>query len=153
MQGLSDFTPISDTVGFPGGGSFAVRGLALEDFAVLIRAHYPAMSSLFDQYVSEAALEKADRDTGGSLNIGDMKGVVLNALQMAPGLVGDVIARAADETENPHKARMLPLGVQIDAVSKVVALTLEAEGGMEKLLETISTLPATLSKVAVDRSP
>lgn len=50
-----------------------------------------------------------------------------------------MIARAADETERPEMARTLPTGVQIDAIQKVITLTLEAEGGLEKLIETAKT--------------
>lgn len=151
-MGLSGFKPKTETVEYPG-GSFAVRGLSLEDFTVLLRTHHKPMADLFDRYVSEAALEKVDADTGGALRLGDMKQVVLEAFELAPGLVGDSIARAADETDNPHVARLLPIGVQIDAISKIVRLTLEAEGGLEKLAETVSTLAASLSTVAANRSP
>lgn len=151
-MGLSAFTPKTDTVQFPG-GEFAVRGLSLEDFTVLLRDYHKPLSALFDRYVAEAALEKADADAGGLLALGDMKGVVLDAVSLAPGLIGDCIARAAGEVENPHLTRTLPLGVQIDAITKVVTLTLEAEGGVEKLLETVSTLAASLPALAPNRSP
>ncbi|AWY08926.1 tail protein [Ruegeria phage vB_RpoS-V18] len=151
-MGLSGYTPKTEMVEYPG-GSFAVRGLSLEDFTVLLRAHHKPMADLFDRYVSEAALESVDANTGGALHLGDMKAVVLEAFELAPALVGDAIARAADETENPHIARLLPIGVQIDAITKIVRLTLEAEGGVEKLAETVSTLAASLSTVAASRSP
>ncbi len=153
MTGLTAFTPKTDTVQIPD-GEFAVRGLALEDFTILLRSHYEPMAALFEQYVNEAALEKVDADvSGGVLNLGDMKGVALKGLEMAPALIGDVIARAADETDNPHVARLLPVGTQIEAIGKIVTLTLEAEGGLEKLVETITQLAATLATATVDRSP
>lgn len=148
-----NFTPKTETVKIPGGESFVVRGLSLEDFAVLLRSHHAPLSALFDQYVSEAALESVDEAMGANLNIGDVKGVILEALEHAPALVGDAIARGADETENPHLARTLPIGVQADAVSKIVTLTLEAEGGMEKLLETVINLVTTMSTAVANRSP
>jgi hypothetical protein len=152
MTGLSGFIPVTDDVTYPG-GKFAVRGLSLEDFTILIRSHYPPMLALFEKYVSEAGMERLDVEVGGGLNLGDMKAVVLDALDTAPALIGDVIACASGETENAHIARTLPMGVQIDAIGKIVTLTLEAEGGMEKLLGTINLLTTSLSTAAGTRSP
>lgn len=153
MTGLTAFVPEIENVEIPG-GVFTVRGLAPEDFAVLLRAHHKPMSLLFDRYVNEAALEKVDGDTtGGLLNLGDMKDVVLEAAELAPALMGDVIARAADEHENPHMARLLPFGVQIDALGKILDLTLRAEGGMEKLVETVSAIATSLASAVANPSP
>ncbi|MFU1607320.1 hypothetical protein ACM25O_13125 [Sulfitobacter pontiacus] len=151
MTGLSAFNPAIQQVAFPG-GSFTVRGLALEDFTVLLRNHYEPMLVLFERYVGEAGLERLDRESDLGLNLGDMRSVVMEALDTAPALLGDVIARASDETENPHIARLLPMGVQIDAIGKIVTLTLEAEGGMEKLMGTINMLTASLSTAVKSRS-
>ncbi len=150
---LTAFEPKTEIVELPGGGSFAVRGLSLEDFTVLLRAHYEPISTLFDRYVAESAAEAVDqKETGGVMGLGDVRGVVLEALEHAPGLIGDVIARAAGETENPHRARLLPMGVQIDAIEKVIRLTLEAEGGLEKLVETVSRLAGSLTELTANRS-
>ncbi len=151
MTGLSAFKPLTETVTFPG-GEFAVRGLALEDFTILRKYHAP-MTELFERYVGEASLERMDRESGLDLNLGEMKDVVLAGLETAPALIGDTIARAADETENPHAARTLPMGVQIDAIGKIVKLTLEAEGGMEKMMGTINMLTNSLSTAVKTRSP
>lgn len=154
-MGLTAFTPKTETVDLPDGGKFAVRGLSLEDFTVLLRSHYKAVKSIFDRYVTEAAIEAMDQAENGDqpLGLSDLHGVVLEALEAAPGLVGDVIARGADETDNPHVARLLPLGVQIDAVEKIVRLTLEAEGGVEKLVESVSRLAGSLTELTASRSP
>lgn len=153
MSGLSTYTPATETVALPGGGDFAVRGLSLEDFTILLRSHYDTLEQLFDQYLTEAALEQVDKDaTDGALGLGDMKGILMEALSKAPALVGDVIARAADEPENGHRARLLPIGTQIEAVQKIVTLTLEAEGGMEKLFETAKTAWTSLAGLVPGRS-
>lgn len=152
-MGLGTFTPATAKVALPGGGEFVVRGLSLEDFTVLLRTHYATLEHLFDRYLSEAALEKVDQDAAdGLLGLGDMRGVVLEAVSQAPALIGDVIARAADETENPHRARLLPVGVQIDAIQKVVELTLTAEGGLEKLFETAKTAWTGMAGLVQGRS-
>lgn len=148
-MGLGNFTPATDTVALPNGETFAVRGLSFEDITVLLRDHYDALETLFDRYVSEAALDRVDREAAdGQLGLGDVRSVVLEALTAAPALVGDVIARAADEVERPHIARLLPIGVQIEAVQKVIELTLSQEGGMEKLFETAKSAWATVAGLA-----
>jgi hypothetical protein len=151
MTGLSAFTPKTQTIEIPGGQA-VVRGLALEDFAVLMRDHHAPMAALFDRYVGEASLERLDAESGAGLGLADMGSVILEAFEYAPALIGDVIARATGETENPHMARLLPVGVQINAVGEIVRLTLEAEGGLEKLVGTISMLAASLKTAVGDRS-
>jgi hypothetical protein len=149
---LPAYTPATESVTLPDGVSFDVRGLCLEDFAVLLRSHYRIMSDLFDKYVGEAALHEI-KEVHEVLGSSDFTGIVFEVLETAPALIGDMIARAADETENPQQARMLPAGVQVDAVVKVVVLTLQAEGGWGKLMETIGTLRGSLAKLTGDRSP
>lgn len=150
-MGLKDFTPATETVAYPD-GNFAVRGLSLEDLTVLVRAHYKPLSELFDRYVGEAAAAAADEVSGGQLKLGDVSDVVLEVLETAPGLLADVISRAAGEPDQAHMARMLPTSTQIDAIEKVIRLTLEAEGGLEKLVGTVSKLGSSLSILAADRS-
>lgn len=152
-MGLKAFTPKTETVKFPG-GEFAVRGLSLEDFAILIRSHYEPMSALFEKYVDQAAIARATAQvTKAGMELGDVRTVVLDGLQMAPALIGDAIARATDETENPHLARLLPVGTQIDAIEKIIRLTLEAEGGLEKLVETVLRVAGSLTDLSANRSP
>lgn len=151
MAGLGKFKPTSHEIEVPG-GSFTVRALAFEDFTILIQTHYAPMAALFDRYIGEASLVAMDKATGGALDLVDMRSVVLEALETAPALLGDLIARASDEPDLAYLARTLPLGVQIEAVGRIVALTLEAEGGMEKLMGTINMLTATLSSAVTNRS-
>lgn len=152
-MGFGSFIPKTERVEFPG-GEFAVRGLSLEDFTVLLRHHYEPAKAMFDRYVDEAAVEAAAQAFPESVEgAGNMDDVVREALEMAPGMIGDIIARAADETEHPEKARLLPMGVQIDAITKVVRLTLEAEGGLEKMLESVTKLAESLTELNAARSP
>lgn len=150
---LNGFTPRTETVEFPG-GEFAVRGLSLEDLTVLTRSYFDPLNSLFDKYVAEAAAAAIDQKVAdGKMGLGDIKSVALEALEVAPGMLGDAIARAAGEPENAALARLLPIGVQLDAVEKIVRLTLEAEGGLGKLMERIQTLWTALTGAAANPSP
>lgn len=152
MTGLSSYTPVVDTVQFPG-GEFTVRALAFDDIAALVQDHYTPLAALFDRYVGEAGMVAMERSLGDALPLSDMKGVALEALNTTPKLIGDAIARAAGEPENMHITRLLPMAVQIEALGKIVRMTLEAEGGMEKLMVTLNLLTASLSTALKKRSP
>lgn len=148
-MGLTAFQPKTEKVEIPGGDHFVVRGLALEDLTVLLRTHYNTVERLYERYVGESAaayaLQHIEDEAGiAGLDISGVKGVVLESIDAAPALIGDVIARAADEHEHPELARLLPIGVQIDATEKIIRLTLEAEGGLEKLVESVRTIAAVV---------
>ncbi len=152
-MGLRDFTPTTETIPLPGDDSFVVRGLALEDITVLVGNHYDTAARLFDKYVSEAATDAASAALpSANFGEGDMRGVALDALKEAPTLLAEVIARAADEPDLVAQVRLLPLGVQVAAVEAIIRLTLEAEGGMEKLVETINKVTSSLAGLGEDRS-
>lgn len=151
-MGLKSFTPATEEVGLPDGDTFAVRGLSLEDIAILLREHYEPIKALFDEYVGEASVQGVSVATGELADIDDLEEVMLNSLQIAPALMADVIARAADEPKLVSVIRRLPAGTQIEALEKILKLTLSAEGGLEKLAETVTRLTGSLTALPVDRS-
>lgn len=149
---LRGFKPLTETVALPDGETFSVRGLSLEDISILLRHHYEPIRVLFDRYVGAASAE-AVTQTLGAEDVGPgLEDVFRDALSMAPGLLADAIALGADEPDLADAARKLPVGVQIDAVEKVITLTLKAEGGVEKLTETVTRLANGLTSLNVDRS-
>lgn len=152
MTGLAGYTPKTEKVEYPG-GDFTVRGLSPDDFVSLMAEHNEIMSALFDKFINESAIQKAGLElTGGKLKLADMQNVVQEAVKAAPPLMADIIAHGAGEPSLAPTARLLPTGSQIDALTKIANLTLEAEGGMEKLVETVSTLAASLASVVANRS-
>ncbi len=152
-MGLPSYSPATEQIDLPNGESFVVRGLSLEDITVLLRTHYDTAAALFDKYVGEAAQTAADAALPeADFGLGDMRSVVLDALQAAPGMIADVIARAADAPDDAPHVRRFPLGVQVAAVEAVIRLTLEAEGGMGKLIETVNKLTSSLAGLGADRS-
>lgn len=152
-MGLKDYAPATQTIQLPGDDTFVVRGLALQDITVLLRSHYDTAARLFDKYVGEAAQTAADAAVPeAKFGPGNMKAVILDALQAAPSMLSDVIAVAADEPELGPQVARLPLGVQVEAIEAIIRLTLEAEGGMEKLIETVEKLTSSLAGTDGDRS-
>lgn len=136
-MGLNTFTPPSDTLTFPG-GSVTLRGLGLDDLVKLVRKHGAQMRPLFAELTSKQTLDLADPS---------IDAVGMKLLDTAPDLMADVIAFSAGEPDSAAQAKMLPVGVQIEALEKVFRLTLEAEGGVEKLVETVQRVVRTVSSL------
>ena len=152
-MGLASFTVATETVALPDGDTLAVRGLSFEDIAVLVRSHYTTARALFDRFVREAAMDAVDQKvSGGLLGLADMQDTFLEVVGSAPGLFADMIARGCGEPHLANQARLLPMAVQIEAVEKIVTLTLQAEGGMEKLVETVARLAGSMASLRADRS-
>lgn len=153
-MGIKDYAPATEVIGLPNDDSFAVRGLALQDITILLRSHYDTAAALFDKYVGAASLSAADAVLPeANYGQGNLRLVVLDALQVAPEMIADVIAHASDDPSAAPHVKRLPLGVQVSALEAVIRLTLEAEGGMEKLLETVNKLTSSLAGLGKDRSP
>lgn len=151
-MGLSTFTPKVEAVELPDDGVLVVRGLSLQDFTVLLADHYEVANTLFDRYVVAAGLLDPDGPPpDADAPSPEMKQVVMAAAKEAPALIADIIAYAADEPAHRDRARALPMGVQIEAFSKVFALTVQAEGGLEKLIETVTT--AWMSMAGLIKEP
>lgn len=145
-MGLRDYVPATAKIDLPGGDHFVVRGLALNDISVLLRNHYAAAQDLFDKYIGQASLAVAKQtlpDAG--FDEPDNGALIRKALEIAPNMIAESVALAADEPELVAQVRTLPLLTQVEAVEAVVRLTLEAEGGMEKLIETVNKLTGSLA--------
>lgn len=125
---LSDLRLPEETVQLPGGESFAVRGVSLQDTIALVRHHGPALSNLFNQITS-----------GKDVRIDAMLSVATTLLEQAPEMVAELIALASGEStpEAVAGAARLPLPVQLDALEKIGKLTFFAEGGLGKFAETV----------------
>ena len=152
-MGLSAFTPATETVAFPG-GEVAVRGLCLDDLTVLVRRHYDTVSGLFDRYVRDGASSAVDAAIEQrEIDAAQLRGLAFEVMDEAPEMIADVIALAAGEPGARENAKTLPVGTQLDLIERVIRLTLEAEGGPEKLVETVSRLAESLAALTASRSP
>lgn len=145
---LKDLKLPTASVEIPG-GSFAVRGLSPVEIEHLVREHRATLGALFDQFKGQ--LDSADDsivDTGVEL------------LMQAPELLARIITLAADEPDAFEFALKLPTSIQFSALAKIAALTFTVEGdlgkllaiamekigGINGLLETVSTVLETLKK-------
>ena len=124
---LADYEPIRASVEFKG-GSLQVRGLALDDIALLMRGHLDDLNPLVDLYMQESQKEN---------DISAMAKHIIALVREAPGLVANMIAMASDEPDLVDKARTLPMAVQIKAVQQIGVLTFEEAGGPKKFVESL----------------
>lgn len=109
-------------------GSFHVRGLSLNDMAVLMREHFPDLEAVFDLF---QGAEKMQPD--------QWEGLALSVISNAPGFAANVIALAAGEGSAEDAAR-LPAPVQLKALTQVGELTFTEVGGVGKAWEIVAGL-------------
>lgn len=118
---LADFTPVRVGVeDYKGTLRMTVRGVSLDDVALLIRSHLGDLQQLYDM------LQDGTLDVFALL-IAD--GFILKLLVSFPELAARLIAVAADEPEATAQARKLPLPLQIKAIQTIMRLTFEDVGG------------------------
>lgn len=122
---IADFILPTEEVKIPG-GSFAVRGLSLEDVTVLISSHGPVMEDFFARYSGNEDFD--------AMQIG------MNLVNSAPALVAQIIALAADEPDQAQKIRKFAINVQQEALEKIAKLTFDASGGPGKFIEAVIRL-------------
>lgn len=129
-MGLLDLKLPTTQVATPG-GSFAVRGLSLEDLVSLHHRYTGEFGAVFDQFREWASTESGD--------LPPLDQFVAKLLYQAPVLAGQVIAIAAD-TDTPEgltAARRLPPLVQAEALQAIGRLTFQSEEDVKKMLTLV----------------
>ena len=125
---LSGYVPATREIAIDGANSFAVKGLALNHLAVLIREHFPDLDGIWTLVANAHSLD------------GDQfMNVALAVVSQAPGLAANVIALAAGEG-SAKEAEALPVGVQLNALVAIIELTFTEPGSVGKSLGTVARL-------------
>lgn len=125
---LADFVLPTLEVPLPDGSSFAVRGIAAQDVAILIAAHASTMETFFARFQSGEAQGQTDLAMGMSL------------ITEAPALMSKIIALAADEPGMESVVGKLPIGIQLDALQKIAKISFEASGGVGNFADAVARL-------------
>lgn len=126
---LAGYQPEIRSVQLAGGNSFDVRGLSLNDFAILIREHFPDLDAIM--VLIDHGIEQINRDQAQT--------IATTLVSQAPGLVANIIATAAGEGD-ASDAEKLPGPVQIKALLTIGELTFAEVGGIKKGWEMVATL-------------
>lgn len=124
-MGLSNLRLPSAVIEIPGGDQITVRGLSTVELEDLVRKHRPAVEELFNKTIG------ADQEPNWSALVSDV-------LKLAPKLVGEFIAIAADEPEAIKQAMKLTPGLQIKLIDKIATLTFAMEDDGKNLIEIVA---------------
>jgi len=129
-MGIADYKPATTVLPFAG-GTFTVRGLSLDDVAVLINTYLPDVDKLFELY-SETVKEDVQVLATAQYAIG--------LCRDAPSLVGHLLALANNEPAAIDGYRKLPMTVQVEMLKAILHLTFLEAGGAKKFFAGLTTL-------------
>lgn len=127
---INDYRPATAEVEIKG-GSLTVRGLALDDIAVLMRSHLVDLDKLI-------AIYQGNVNDGAAVATFTQYAVAL--AKEAPGLVANIIALGCDDGDNVPPYRKLSLPASVRAVDKIAELTFEEAGGPKKFAESLMAI-------------
>lgn len=127
---IADYKPETAEVKFKG-GSLIVRGLALDDLAILMRTHLSDLDSLVAMFKGDVENEIA---------VSAMAQYAITLVKEAPGLVANLIALACDDGDNVDAYRKLSIPKQFESVEAIGRLTFEEAGGPKKFIENLMRL-------------
>lgn len=130
-MGLKDIKIPTVDVLVSEGNSFPVRGLSTDDINYLVRAHGSDLKELWDEFLEN----KVDLS---KLAVTEIYPLIKVVIGRVPAAMLEMIAIAADaDDDDLPTLRKLPIGTQIDAVSKVLGMTLKTDGDWSKTMETV----------------
>lgn len=112
-----------------------VRGLAFADINNLVSMHFDNLDKLLTVWDHYKEISKR-QDAGSVMTDADFANMIVNICQMAPGIICDVIALAADE-DDPEALKEIsrwPMHAQARAIQAIYALTVQDFGGPAKLI-------------------
>lgn len=124
-MGLKHLKRRIETIEVSDGDTFTVRGLDIVDIMALANEHRETLSELFAKF-KDGDLESA---------MADSQTLIAAAFTSIPLVLIEIIALGANE-DDLDEVRLLPMGVQVEAIEKIVGLTF-ATSSPKKILETI----------------
>lgn len=124
---LSNYQAPKLVVSFKG-GQFEVRGITLDDLAILLKNHLNDIENLVDMFQKEPDHEAA---------VASLLKHSITLIREAPGLVANLIALASDEPDAVDNARSLSMPIQVKAIQSIAQLSFEEAGGPKKFVESL----------------
>lgn len=124
MDQLETLIIPTDTVEF-NGQKLELHGLGLAEITFVVRHNRELLADLYQKALK------------GEL-IGSVEEIALMLLDEFVPLASVVIACGLGAPQSADKAAKLPLRVQVEAIEKIIDLTLVGEGGLEKLMEIVT---------------
>ncbi|TIU88802.1 MAG: hypothetical protein E5W06_00085 [Mesorhizobium sp.] len=119
-----------------GANTLKVYGLSLTHITFIVRHHREVVANLYTQAISGTLPASAEE-------------IAVSIIDDFAPLVSLVIACGLGEPESAERLAKinLPLAVQADALAKIFRLTVEAEGGLGKLMEIVTKVAMSAAKL------
>ena len=131
-MGLRDYELPTEIIRIDDSMSFVVRGISFEDITRLVAKHGPVLTLVYSRFVEL----KGDH----GLTPEALGGIVTSLVDQFPDVVADVIGIAAEERDQIEKVKRLPIGIQLDAIDKIVRLTFSGDAELKKVVETVTRM-------------
>ena len=137
MGALTDLKlPRSEIPIFDTGQVVSVRGLAYNDLILLGENYGPKLDELYNRFVMLDDLPSREE-------------IARVLLELAPEMIGPVIAMAADDPDGMDIAAQLPIPVQTEVLQNIASLTFHSEAELKKTLELAILCSNSLTKMIV----
>lgn len=141
---LKNYRAPFDTI-LTGDEPTAVFGLTVTDIGMLMRDYGESCRDAYNIYA-------ATEGTGDE--VARIDRTLVELVHLVPDLVAAIIAYAAREPDAIDVAKSLPVTIQIDALVKVLNLTMATEGGLGNFLAVLRNATDSLKlAVAVLKAP
>ena len=156
MSKLADYGVPYTTVG-TSNGPLSVRGLSFSDLAHLVKRYAPIFVSLYQTFPKpkekELIVDYLARPDVLAYMQKELTGDLLTA---APDLVAEIIACGSDargDDELIEAAERLPIGIQLDVTSAILAATVSGFSGVGKLKEIVGPILSEATNAAEGATP
>lgn len=138
---LRDYAVPTETVKIDNKTSFTVLGISFEDLSKIIVKHGPVCVMLYAQFIESKEANGLRPETLGQF--------ISMGMTKFPEAVTDMIwiASGDEAPEVREIVRRLPVGVQIDAIQKIIGLTFTGEADVKKLVELITQMSESVTGV------
>lgn len=136
-MGLHDYQLPTERVDIDAKNHFTVRGVSFEDITKLVNKHGPVCVLIYTKFTESKGKHGLRPETIGQL--------ISLAMGQFPDAVAEMIAIAAEEPETVSTVQRLPLGIQLDAIEKIVRLTFTGEADVKKLVETVTRMAGAVA--------
>lgn len=122
---------------------FEVRGVALADLTRLFRRHTEVVTKLFNDFMGK----KGD----GKFSTEMLVEFIQEAAMDFPVLIAEIIALAADENsdEGVETASQLRATVQVEALIKIMELSITTEAELKKAIETLTKAASQIASLVL----
>ena len=151
-MGLMSWSAPTAAIGLPGGDSFTVRGMCLNDITALWEIFG---EELFDVFHGLEGLA-VDEESKNIVLEASLMSWVGNMAKNFPEIVSTLIAVVSDEDgpldELAKQVERTPFAVQLEALMTIYRLSVTEVGGSKKLVDHLTAMATVVTTLMATRS-